>query len=99
MPWCSEWSTTCSWWPTTRPGRTLAGAEPTAVPGAKGSVVLSADAEQIVNTLLDQFGPALGLGDLGGLGGALFTRPLGDLNGSMSASTDELRGKFTLAID
>jgi hypothetical protein len=77
----------------------LASAQPTAVPGAKGSVVLSADAQQIVNTLLGQFGPPLGLGDLGGLGGALFTRPLGDLNGSMSASTDELRGKFTLAID
>jgi hypothetical protein len=77
----------------------LAGAEPSAVPGAKGSVVMSADAEQIVNTLLGQFGPLLGLGDLGGIGGALFTRPLGDLNGSMSASTDELRGKFTLAID
>ena len=52
-----------------------------------------------MNTLLDQFGPALGLGELGGIGGALFTRPLGDLNGFMSASSDELRGKLTLAID
>jgi hypothetical protein len=77
----------------------LAGEEPVAVPGAEGSVVMSADAEELVNTLLGQLGPALGLGDLGGLGGALFTRPLGDLNGSMSASTDELRGKLTLAID
>jgi hypothetical protein len=77
----------------------LAGEQPVAVPGAKGSVVMSADAEQLVNTLLGQFGPALGLGDLGGLGGALFTRPLGDLNGFVSASSDELRGKLTLAID
>ena len=77
----------------------LAGEQPVAVPNAKGSVVMSADAEQLVNTLLGQLGPALGLGDLGGLGGALFTRPLGDLNGFMSASTDELRGKLTLAID
>jgi uncharacterized protein DUF3352 len=77
----------------------LAGAEPTAVSGAEGSVVISADAEQLVNTLLSRFGPALGLGDLGGLGGALFTRPLGDLNGFVSASTDELSGKLTLAID
>ena len=77
----------------------LAGAEPTAVPGAKGSVVMSADAEQIVSTLLAQLGPAFGLGDLGGIGGALFTRPLGDLTGFMSASTDGLRGKFSLAID
>ncbi len=77
----------------------LAGEEPVAVPGAKGSVVLSADAQELVNTLLGQFGPALGLGELGGLGGALFTRPLGDLNGFVSASTDELRGKLTLGID
>jgi hypothetical protein len=77
----------------------LAGAQPSAVPGAKGSVAVSANAQEIVNALLGEFGPALGLGDLGGLGGALFTRPLGDLTGFMSASSDELRGKFTLAID
>jgi hypothetical protein len=77
----------------------LASEEPTAVPDAKGSVAMSADAEQLVNTLLGQLGPALGLGDFGGLGAALFTRPLGDLNGHVSASTDELRGRLTLAID
>ena len=69
------------------------------MPDAKGSVAMSADAEQLVNTLLAQLGPALGLGDVGGLGAALFTRPLGDLNGHVSASSDELRGKLTLAID
>jgi hypothetical protein len=77
----------------------LAGEEPVTVPGAKGSVVVSADAQELVTALLGQFGPALGLGELGGIGGALFTRPLGDLNGYVSASTDELRGKLTLAID
>ncbi len=77
----------------------LARSEPSAVSGAKGSVVLSANAQEIVNRLWGQVGPALGLGDLGGLGGALFTRPLGDLDGFVSASTEELRGKFTLAID
>jgi hypothetical protein len=81
-----------------RAGR-IAGQQPTAVSGAKGSVVVSADAEELVNTLLAQLGPALGLGDLGALGGALFTRPLGDLSGFVSASPDELRGKLTLAID
>jgi hypothetical protein len=83
------------------PGRAgqLAGAQPSAVAGAKGSVVLNANAEQLVNALLARFGPALGLGDLGGLGGALFTRPLGDLTGFMSASTGELRGKLALGID
>jgi hypothetical protein len=77
----------------------LAAQEPTAVAGAKGSVVTSADAEQLANAVLGQLGPALGLGDLGGLGGALFTGPLGDLNGFTSVSTEELRGKLTLAIE
>jgi hypothetical protein len=77
----------------------LATEEPTAVPDAEGSVAMSADAEQLVNTLLGELGPALGMGDFGGLGAALFTRPLGDLNGHVAASTDELRGKLTLAID
>jgi hypothetical protein len=78
---------------------TLANQEPAAVEGANGSVVVGADAEQVVNTLLQQFGPALGLPDLGGLGTGLFTRPLGDLNGYISASTDELRGKLTLKVE
>jgi hypothetical protein len=77
----------------------LATEDPTAVEGASGSVVLSADAEQIANTLLRQFGPAFGLPDLGGLGAGLFTGPLGDLDGYVEASTEELRGKLTLAID
>jgi uncharacterized protein DUF3352 len=77
----------------------LASAEPSGVPGASGSVTLSADAEQLVNTLLEQFGSAFGLGDLGALGTGLFTRPLGDLNGHMSASPDELRGKLTLGVE
>jgi hypothetical protein len=77
----------------------LAAAEPTEIADAKGSVVMSADAEELVRTLLGQFGPAFGIPDLGGLGGALITRPLGDLNAFVSVSTDELRGKLTLAID
>jgi hypothetical protein len=77
----------------------VAAAEPAEVSGASGSVTLSADAEQLVNRILSQFGPALGLGDLGSLGVGMFTRPLGDLNGWMSASPDELRGKLTLAVE
>jgi hypothetical protein len=76
----------------------LAKAEPTDVPGASGSVTVSADAEQLVNRLLARYGPALGLGDIGSLGVGMFARPLGDLNGWMSASPDELRGKLTLAV-
>ncbi len=77
----------------------VAAAEPVDVPGASGSVTLSADAEQLVNRILTQYGPALGLGDLGSLGVGMFARPLGDLNGWMSASPDELRGKLTLAVE
>ena len=77
----------------------VAAAEPVDVPGASGSVTLSADAEQLVNRILIQYGPALGLGDLGSLGVGMFARPLGDLNGWMSASPDELRGKLALAVE
>jgi hypothetical protein len=76
----------------------LASAEPVDVPGAKGSVTLSTDAEQLANTLLEHYGPALGLGDLGSIGVGMFARPLGDLTGYMSASPDELRGKLTLGV-
>jgi hypothetical protein len=77
----------------------LAGEQPVDVPGASGSVTMSTDAEQLVNNLLKQFGAAFGLNDLGALGTGLFTRPLGDLNGHLSASPDELRGKFSLAVE
>ena len=77
----------------------LATAEPADVPGATGSVTVSADAEQLVTRILTQFGSALGITDFGSLGVGLFTRPLGDLDGWMSASPDELRGKLTLAVE
>jgi hypothetical protein len=82
-----------------RRARALASTEPEAVEGANGSVVVGADAEQLVNTLLEQFGAAFGLPDLGGFGTGLLTRPLGDLNGYVNASTGELRGKFTLNVE
>ena len=77
----------------------VANADPTDVPGASGSVVVGADAERLVAGLLQRFGSALGIADLGELGTGLLTRPLGELNGSVSASTSELRGKFKLTID
>ena len=43
--------------------------------------------------------PRFGVPDLGALGTGLLTRPLGDLSGSVSASTGELRGKLTLGFD
>jgi hypothetical protein len=77
----------------------LATTEPSAVDGAAGSVVTSTDAEQLANELIAVFGEALGIPDLGGLGTALITGPLGELNGHVSASPDELRGSFELAIE
>jgi uncharacterized protein DUF3352 len=77
----------------------LAREQPVDVPGASGSVTISTNAEQLVNNLLKQFGAAFGLNDLGALGTGLFTRPLGDPNGHISASPDELRGKFSLAVE
>jgi Protein of unknown function (DUF3352) len=82
-----------------RRARELAGAEPVAVPGASGSVVAGADAQRLVTTLLERFGAAFGVPDLGALGTGLLTRPLGDLRGSVSADTGELRGKLTLGFD
>jgi hypothetical protein len=77
----------------------LASADPAEVAGARGSAVLDADAQQIVGSVLQAAGPALGIPDIGGLGTGLLTRPLGDLSGHASASADELSGKLTLAID
>jgi hypothetical protein len=77
----------------------LAKEQPVDVPDASGSVTMSTDAEQLVNRLLKQFGAAFGLNNLGALGTGLFTRPLGDLNGHLSSSPDELRGKFSLAVE
>jgi hypothetical protein len=77
----------------------LATMEPTAVNGANGSVVVGADAEQLVNAILQEFGSAFGLPDLGGFGTGLLTRPLADLNGYVNVSTGELRGKLTLNVE
>jgi Protein of unknown function (DUF3352) len=77
----------------------MANAEPAAVPGASGSVVVGAEGERLAVAFLQEFGSALNIPDLGELGTGLLTRPLGELNGSVSASPDELRGKLTLAVE
>lgn len=59
------------------------------IPGGDGSVVVNADAGQLVQRLL---GGA-------GLAGALVTGPLGELTGSMSADTSGLTGNFKLTFD
>ncbi len=67
----------------------LSTADTKMVPGAAGSVVVNADAAQLVQQLLGQLGGS-------GLAGAVVTGPLGDLTGSMSAETSGLTGNFTL---
>ena len=75
----------------------LAAAEPSPVDGAEGSLVMAADAEQVALRAIEQLGPQLGFGGL--LGGGLFARPLEDLSGSVSSSTDGMRGRFSLTLD
>ncbi len=60
-----------------------------ALSGGVGSVVVKADAGQLVQQLLG----------LGQLGGALVAGPFGDLTGSLSADTSGITGSFKLRFD
>ena len=62
--------------------------------GQSGAFVSVADAEQIANAALAEF-----RGGLEGLGGSLFTGPLGAVLSSASASTEGITGKFELEIE
>jgi uncharacterized protein DUF3352 len=75
----------------------LASEQPRPVDGADGSLVMAADAERVALQVLDLLGPQLGIGGL--FGGGLFARPLDDLSGSVSSSTDGMRGRFSLTLD
>jgi hypothetical protein len=79
--------------------RELAADEPEPVDGAEGAVALSSDAEELANALLGEFGEQFGVSGLEALGAQLFTGPLEALTGSMSATTDGLRGRIALGID
>lgn len=75
----------------------MATATPKAVPGAKGAVVVSADAEEVANQLLADIGSDLGIPDE--IDPKIFTKPLGQLTGWLSADTESVDGKLTLALD
>jgi hypothetical protein len=77
--------------------RRMAALQPEDVPGASGSLVMTADAQEVATQLLEFFRPQLGLGGI--LGGGLFARPLDDLTGSVVTSTDGMRGSFRLSLD
>jgi Protein of unknown function (DUF3352) len=83
----------------TNPARALAmsSGQPEDVSGAGGSLVMSADAEQVALQVLRQVAPELGLGGI--FGGGLFARPLDELSGSVATSTNGMRGSFSLTLD
>src|SRR3954453_15141795 len=76
--------------------RTLGAAKPESVPGATGSLVFSADAQKLANSIIAQAGSANpGLSLLG----SRFTAPLGTLTESVKTTTSGMSGKATLSID
>ncbi len=77
--------------------RAMASREPEDVSGASGSLVMSADAQQVAVQVLERVAPDLGLGGI--FGGGLFARPLDELFGSVATSTDGMRGSFSLTLD
>jgi Protein of unknown function (DUF3352) len=75
----------------------LGSQQPATVEGAEGSLVVAADAERVAQEVIEQLGPQLGVGGL--LGGGLFARPLDEMSGSVSSSTEGMRGRFSLTVD
>jgi hypothetical protein len=73
----------------------LATGNPVSVDGAKGALVLKADASKLVTKLLGAIGD-LGIGQLGG---GLIAGPLRDLTGSVESSTAGLKGHFSLSLE
>jgi Protein of unknown function (DUF3352) len=79
--------------------RELASEQPELVDGAEGAVALRSDAEELANAVVGEFGERFGVTGFEAFGAQLFTGPLEDLTGSMSASTNGLRGRITLGIE
>ena len=77
----------------------LAAEQPEPVDDAQGAVVMRSDAQQLANAVIDKYGPALGLSGFNALGAQLFTDNFGELGGSLSASTDGLRGHLRLTFN
>ena len=76
--------------------RALAAAQPEAVEGASGSLVVRADAEGIARQVLLQVAPQFGLPEPLV---PVFARPFDELRGSVATSTDGMQGKFSLTLD
>jgi hypothetical protein len=76
--------------------RSVATAQPEAVEGASGSLVLRADAEGIARQVITQLAPNFNLPDPII---PLLARPFDELRGSVTTSTDGMKGKFSLTLD
>jgi hypothetical protein len=76
--------------------RSVATAQPEAVEGASGSLVLRADAEGIARQVITQIAPNFNLPDPVI---PLLARPFDELRGSVTTSTDGMKGKFSLTLD
>jgi len=76
----------------------LASDDTRAVPGAEGSVAMSVDAEQLAQAILPQLG-ILDSSIVDRVKGAIGTRPLDELTGSLESSTEALSGSFELTLD
>ena len=77
----------------------LAAEEPESVDGAEGAVVMRSDAQQLANSVINEYGTVLGLSGFNALGAQLFTDNFDELSGSLSASTDGLRGRLRLTFE
>jgi hypothetical protein len=76
--------------------RQIASAQPAAVEGATGSVVVRADAEGIARQVLAQIAPEFGIP---APVVPVFARPFDELRGSVATNTDGMKGKFSLTLD
>jgi hypothetical protein len=73
--------------------------QPTPVDGAKGALVVNADAEKLFLQALRSRGslPGGGLGQA--LGGQLIAGPLGRLTGSVTSAKDGITGNLRVTFD
>jgi uncharacterized protein DUF3352 len=74
----------------------IAAAQPEAVPGASGSLVLSADAEGLARQIIAGLAPQFGIPEPLV---PVFARPFDELRGWVTTSTDGLKGKLSLTLD
>jgi hypothetical protein len=71
----------------------MATVQPVPVEGAKGAIVMGADGQELANALAERFGGEQGAA------ASLFTGPVGDIVGYVTANPDALRQSLKLKIE